>query len=819
MYEERPRSLDPSARPAGVSADVGTVRVVVFVSMALALLVFARQLFLGGTFALRDFLQYTWPARQVLVEALRAGRLPEWNGGIAFGTPFAAMPTNGVAYPPQWIAALFPLPLGIHVVMALHLFAAGVGTGLLARRFGAGALGAALAAGALMTSGYVASNEVNGTFLSIAWVPWVGWAADRLATLGVETAASKALLLRRTAVLSAVIAGQVLSGDPSSALTAGLIAVAVTLARSNDRLRAGARLVIAGAGAVLLAAAVVAPSFALLGATSRTLDDSLQWSMHPWRLAELIWPDVLGDPIEPVANLARAVANTGNGNVEPRWAYSVFVGGPVLALAVMGAFLVRSLRGVLVASLLMLALALGKYSPLYVAYRAVFPIERILHFPEKHVLGAVVLWCALAGVGLTRLRERLHPRVGEGAGGIGSHEDTLGTRFVVGACVPTGVLVAVFFALRPFLYAPIATAASAVQPAPVVEAQQALAHMFTRGAAAFVLAAIAATLLAAARPWMAAAGVALLVGHAGWLGWQMSPVVDATRVRSVPALLANVPAGEDGVRRRVLRTTGVEWATWAERMSPQAAAAYTHDTAATNIANRYGFGAFPGYEGFHTVAFDAFWAAVVSASMSLGGFTSLYAIDYIALPNSGAARSFLPVIGTAEQGWSLLAAPGPRPRAFVAQRWTRMPSSDALAASFAPGRDRDPGYVLLSGTSPDDAPIAPTAPDTEPLVPCSVRMPAPEDVHLDCWSPYGGFAVFADELMPGWQATVDGAPSAIVRADLLFQAVRIGPGRHAIRFRYRTPLLRLGIAVSVLSWLAFAGLLVFTSERRHSKPG
>lgn len=815
MAEPDGRTRGPEEASALVTPDVRIVRVVVLVSAAVAVLVYARQLFLGDTFALRDFHQYTWPSRQVLVDAIRAGRVPEWNGGIGFGTPFAAMPTNGVAYPPQWLSALFPLPLGIHVVMALHLLVGGAGTGLLARRLGAGALGAALAAGTLMTSGYVSANAVNGTYQSIAWVPWVAWAADRLASTGTGPPASGAWpWMARTFALAAVLALQILSGDPSSTVTAGLIAVALTLARSDNRPRAIARLALAAVGALLLAAAAVAPSLTLLGETSRTRDDALQWSMHPWRLAELLWPDALGDPIDPAANLARAVADSGNGNMEPRWSYSVFVGGPVLALAFAAVFRDGSLRWVLAASLLMVALAMGRFSPLYVAYRGAFPVERVLHFPEKHLLGSVVLWCALAGAGFTWLRESLDRRTEARAGG--APREALAARFVAGACAPTGALVIAFFALRPLLNAPLFAATAAVQHAPSVDLRQALAHMLIRGAVAFAVAAVAAALLTARPPWMAAAGAALVIGHAAWLGLRITPVVDASRTRGVPALLAGVPpTGPYGIPKRLLRSTGVEWETWAERMSPQAAAAYTHNTAAVNVASRFGFAAVPGYEGFRSVTLDALLGAARTAPISVGGFAALYGIDYVALPSGDASRTFLPVAKATER-WTLLAVPGARPRAFVAQRWTWAPHADAVAAAFTPGRDRDLASVVVSG-APDASP--PVAPAEEPVGPCAVSRPVPEDFHLDCWSPYGGFVVLAEEWMPGWTASVDGAPAPIARVDLVFQGVRVGPGRHAIRFVYRTPLLRAGAAVSLLSWLALGAFLLVAARRRRAARG
>src|SRR5437899_12616194 len=102
-----------------------------------------RQLFLGQTFVLPAHLVYTWPERKVLADALRAGRVPEWNDLIGFGTQFAASSANGVTYPPLWLVAALPLPLSMDLVMALHVLLSGIGTALFARRLGANAVGAA----------------------------------------------------------------------------------------------------------------------------------------------------------------------------------------------------------------------------------------------------------------------------------------------------------------------------------------------------------------------------------------------------------------------------------------------------------------------------------------------------------------------------------------------------------------------------------------------------------------------------------------------------------------------------------------------------
>ena len=55
------------------------------------------------------------------------GQIPLWSNTILSGYPFAANPLSGLHYPPGWIALLFPQPLGLNLVMLLHLVAGGVG--------------------------------------------------------------------------------------------------------------------------------------------------------------------------------------------------------------------------------------------------------------------------------------------------------------------------------------------------------------------------------------------------------------------------------------------------------------------------------------------------------------------------------------------------------------------------------------------------------------------------------------------------------------------------------------------------------------------
>ena len=59
------------------------------------------------------------------------------------------------------------------------------------------------------------------------------------------------------------------------------------------------------------------------------------------------------------------------------------------------------------------------------------------------------------------------------------------------------------------------------------------------------------------------------------------------------------------------------------------------------------------------------------------------------------------------------------------------------------------------------------------------------EVILEADSPDGGFLVLNDLWHPWWFAEVDGKPAPILRANVLFRAVAMPPGRHTVRFRFR----------------------------------
>ncbi|MGB3681518.1 MAG: YfhO family protein [Rubrobacteraceae bacterium] len=79
--------------------------------------------------------------------------------------------------------------------------------------------------------------------------------------------------------------------------------------------------------------------------------------------------------------------------------------------------------------------------------------------------------------------------------------------------------------------------------------------------------------------------------------------------------------------------------------------------------------------------------------------------------------------------------------------------------------------------------------------------------------------VLGDVYYPAWKAYVDGEPVPLYRADYLFRAVPIPAGQRTIELRYESWPLRIGVAVSGATSLAFAALILLRVRKRNrNKP-
>jgi hypothetical protein len=128
-----------------------------------------------------------------------------------------------------------------------------------------------------------------------------------------------------------------------------------------------------------------------------------------------------------------------------------------------------------------------------------------------------------------------------------------------------------------------------------------------------------------------------------------------------------------------------------------------------------------------------------------------------------------------------------------------------LAALPAAGRDRALVEAPVPGLAADPGP--------GPAGTAGVASWTAGDVRLEVDAARPGLLVLAVTAYPGWQATVDGRPAEIVRADHAFQAVAVPAGRHQVRFQYRPASFSRGLLLT-LAGLAACALLWFVPARR-----
>lgn len=103
----------------------------------------------------------------------------------------------------------------------------------------------------------------------------------------------------------------------------------------------------------------------------------------------------------------------------------------------------------------------------------------------------------------------------------------------------------------------------------------------------------------------------------------------------------------------------------------------------------------------------------------------------------------------------------------------------------------------------------------------TIKLTNYEPNHLiyETSSPKEGVVVFSEIFYPGWQATIDGQPVDIARANYILRAINVPAGKHTIEMRFDPKSLHVteGIAYSGLALLiigAIAGLWIYCRKKQ-----
>jgi hypothetical protein len=153
------------------------------------------------------------------------------------------------------------------------------------------------------------------------------------------------------------------------------------------------------------------------------------------------------------------------------------------------------------------------------------------------------------------------------------------------------------------------------------------------------------------------------------------------------------------------------------------------------------------------------------------------------------------------------------PRAWLTHAVKVLPDTDDQMGQLRqPPFDRA-GTALL--TEPLPPPLRlPTAPPPAGSDTVTITRYEPETVEIATRSPAPGLLILADQVFPGWSATVDGQPAPILTANHTLRAVYLPAGDHVVRYHYAPLSFTLGALLSATGLVIGAALLVGRPRRR-----
>ena len=872
--------------------------------------VFRGLLFCDELPAFRDAADFYYPLFQLVQAEWSAGRIPLWNPYDNLGLPLAASPTASVWYPGKLV---FFLPSGFDWAYRLylvgHVLLAAWSAYRLARHWQSSVEAAGICALAYAFGGSLLYQYANVVYLvGGAWMPLVLLAAERwfagrrAACLGLALAlammilggdpqaAYHALLLiaarwafgeqgvGQRGALTVLVSGLKIVLTPFC-LAVALAAVQVLPAwefawRSERAVSGGARSLwdvpqaLASSGPRPMAERPIGDGLLCRG-TDPHLDQVYQFSLAPWRLTELVWPNCGGRQFPIHHRWFDAFAP-----VERVWVPSLYLGLLPLLLATCGLRLWRGPgldRWLSWMALLAIAASFGVYGLGWLVNRLLAtagpqgasgdPVGGVywwltvllpgyvqFRYPAKWMTVASLMLCLLAARGWDGLvgvdKRRGAGGEGRGARGwFGWGLLSLASLSLIGA--------GAVWIVRPWwsgwlaglgpdpLFGPLDTAGAARDLTGALLHTAVLALLLTvvlgrpmlpaRWSASVCLVLLVLD-LALANGWMVVTAPARL-WHAA------SPVADWIRLQQPSSVVPPrayrhwlwLPDGwsRSGSETRLAESTAWNRAT----LAPQHHQSYGIDQAET-----YGT-LMPGDLRWLIRAAEADLAKSSSGVSPGWGQTSLAAllgVEFSILPRAldseeSPADQALKAAGLdpVAADVAVRALPATMPRAWIVHQVQTVPPLGRPDAESLNARSREVlgqiGSVqaarrlaIVEGDVPLDGGRTPG--ESGPDESCRIVQYDPQRVVIEARLSRPGLVVLADQFDPDWRLEVQtgGArarPVPVLRTNRVLRGAWMPAGQHRLEYRYRPMSLAWGAAVSMLAWLGVLAAAWFLRSR------
>jgi len=152
----------------------------------------------------------------------------------------------------------------------------------------------------------------------------------------------------------------------------------------------------------------------------------------------------------------------------------------------------------------------------------------------------------------------------------------------------------------------------------------------------------------------------------------------------------------------------------------------------------------------------------------------------------------------------------PLPRVFAVHQAIQADSPVEALSRFQ-NLEVDPRQTVILEANNGEAIPQPSSPTGDSRAKITSQNPQTLQIQVNMRG--DGYLVLLDSYYPGWQATVDGTPTAVYRANYLVRAVFVPEGDHQVRFSYRPLSFRLGLGLA-LSVLVIIAALYLNRQRQ-----
>lgn len=710
-----------------------------------------------------DLADGEFPARVEAARLVCAGDAPVWTPRIFSGCPLSVDPLSTALF------VALPPALALGWFIGLLLLAAAGGTYVLARRTGASRTGAFLAGFAYAWSGFfVCQLRHLGVLGVVSLFPLALFCLEMAATGGAsDRDGARAVSVRRRvawlAMFAAVFGMQCLAGFPQSVYISGLVYAALLafrmlwlLAPDDRHLPLSRRL--APVQVLALGAVGAAVVGALIGMVAvlpllelGALSDRSGGGTYAWATQFNYWPRDVLTFFDAYAN--GDVSNQTYQGTSIFWEDYGYVGLGTMLLAIL-AVVTRVRRATVafwtLAGLVAYGLVLGREAPLYRLAFHVVPGFQTFRFPSRFLFVVELALALLGGLGLTVLADA----IARHAKGAWKHALPWLT-----AAVVTGVTVVdlVYHNRRQNPFIDAATWLAPPGTAAMIRARGEEGRVFSPGSVRLHMAAFYAA-------------------H-GWSS-DLQPYLAQREFLQPDSNLLPGLATVDGY-------AGI---------SPR----WTVDLVGDH--NRQGLlGRMYELEGDHFRVASAFFDWLEALS-----------VRWVILPFR-VASDRMQFIGEAPPAF-VYRLPGTLPRARVVAKARLVPSMDELWRLIVTG-GIDPRRELVLHDPADAAlvsALATAVPDGVSAGDARIVVDRSTEVVIEATAPHGGLLLLADTFYPGWEASVDGQPTRILRANVAHRAVPLAPGTHRVAFVFQARSTVQGLA------LTGVGLLLLLSAGRYA---